>query len=159
MERYLNNREIIKNLSINTGTSANPVYSAMCTTSEINIATEFEITDFYVYCDAIQRSLTTGLAITLETTVKLDIENTAISTLLDLVHTAMTNGTVAQFNNQSVRFDLLTGENAGVLQYETYTADATLEFSDLGGAAEEEGEFSLNIHINGPVSAGTQPTT
>ena len=48
---------------------------------------------------------------------------------------------------------MLSGIDDGVLEYTTYTADATLEFSDLGGAAEEEGEFSLNIHINGATSS------
>ena len=149
MEQYLNNREIIKNLKLNTGTSVSPVYTTMCTTSEINVATEFESTDFYVFCDAIQRNLITGVAITLETTVKLDINNTAIQGVLDMVHTAIADGEVSQFNGQLVQFDLLSGISGGVLQYTTYTANATLEFSDLGGAAEEEGEFSLNIHING----------
>lgn len=149
MEQYLNNREIIKNLKLNTGTSASPVYTPMCTTSEINVATEFESTDFYVFCDAIQRNLITGVAITLETTVKLDIQNTAIQGVLDMIHTTIGSGEISQFNGQKVQFDLLSGINDGVLEYTTYTADATLEFSDLGGAAEEEGEFSLNIHING----------
>lgn len=153
MEQYLNNREIIKNLKLNTGTSASPVYTPMCTTSEINVATEFESTDFYVFCDAIQRNLITGVAITLETTVKLDIQNTAIQGVLDMIHTTIGSGEISQFNGQKVQFDLLSGIDDGVLEYTTYTADATLEFSDLGGAAEEEGEFSLNIHINGATSA------
>lgn len=153
MEQYLNNREIIKNLKLNTGTSAAPVYTPMCTTSEIGVNTEFEATDFYVFCDAIQRNLITGVAITLETTVKLDIQNTAIQGVLDMIHTTIGSGEISQFNGQKVQFDLLSGINDGVLEYTTYTADATLEFSDLGGAAEEEGEFSLNIHINGATSA------
>ena len=33
MNWFLNNREIIKNLTINTGTTETPVYTAMCTTS------------------------------------------------------------------------------------------------------------------------------
>jgi hypothetical protein len=80
---------------------------------------------------------------------KLDINNVAIQGLIDKIHTLIASGTVAQFNNQSIKFDLLSGINNGVLEYTTYTANATLEFSDLGGAAEEEGEFSLNIHLNG----------
>ena len=155
MEQYLNNREIIKNLKLNTGTSSNPVYTSMCTTSEISVSTDFETTDFYVFCDAIQRSLITGVAITLETTVKLDINNTAIQSVLSMVNTAIASGTIAQFNNQKVQFDLLSGISGGTLQYTTYTADATLEFSDLGGGAEEEGEFSLNIHINGATASAS----
>lgn len=149
MERFLNNREIIKDLKINTGTSQSPTYTTLCTLSEINVTTDFEMTDWYVFCDAIQRSLITGASVSLDTTVKLDIENTAIQTLIDNIHTLITNGEVAQFNNQQIQFSLLSGVTAGVLEYTTYTSTATLEFSDLGGSAEEEGEFSLNIHING----------
>ena len=86
---FLNNREIIKDLGINTGTSSNPVYTTMCTTSEIELTTDFETTDFYVFCDAIQRTLVTGSAISLDTTVKFDVNNTAIRTIIDKIHTLL----------------------------------------------------------------------
>ena len=149
MNWFLNNREIIKDLSLNTGTSANPVYTVMCTTSEIELTTDLETTDFYVYCDAIQRSLVTGAALALDATVKLDINNAAIQGLLAKIHTLLASGTVAQFNNEVIKFSLLTGVNNNVLEYTTYTVPAILVFSDLGGAAEEEGEFALNIKFNG----------
>lgn len=149
MNFFVNNREVIKNIALNTGTADSPVFTTMCTTSEVEITTDMEITDFYVFCDAIQRSLVTGAAISLDCTVKLDINNVAIQGLIDKIHTLIASGTVAQFNNQKIRFDLLDGVAGGVLSYKSYDADATLEFSDLGGAAEEEGEFSLTIHING----------
>lgn len=149
MNYFLNNREIIKDIALNTGTSDAPVYTTMCTTSEVEVTTDLELTDFYVFCDAIQRSLVTGAAVSLDCTVKLDINNVAIQDLISKINTLIASGTVAQFNNQLIKFDLLSGINDGVLEYTTYTANATLEFSDLGGAAEEEGEFSLNIHLNG----------
>lgn len=149
MEWYLNNREIIQNLSINTGTSASPTFTAMCTTSEIEVSSEFEQTDWYVFCDAIQRSLITGVALSINATVKLDINNTAIQNIIAKIHTLLTSGTVAQFNNQLIKFDLLTSVSSNVLTYTTYEVPCTLNFSDLGGSAEEEGEFSLEIHING----------
>ena len=152
---FLNNREIIKDLGINTGTSANPVYTTMCTTSEIELTTDFETTDFYVFCDAIQRTLVTGSAISLDTTVKLDVNNTAIRTILDKIHTLLASGEVAQFNNQTIQFSLISGVDDDTLEYTTYTAPATLVFSDLGGAAEEEGEFSLEIHLNGKATKVT----
>lgn len=152
---FLNNREIIKNLGINTGTSANPVYTTMCTTSEIELTTDFETTDFYVFCDAIQRTLVTGSAISLDTTVKLDVNNTAIRTIIDKIHTLLASGEVAQFNNQTIQFSLISGVDDDTLEYTTYTAPATLVFSDLGGAAEEEGEFSLEIHLNGKATKVT----
>lgn len=155
MNWFLNNREIIKNLAINTGTSENETYTTMCTTSEIEVTTELETTDFYVFCDAIQRSLITGAAISLDTTVKLDINNVAIQSILAKVHALLVDGTVAQFNNVKIKFDLLEGVSQGVLTYKTYTANANLNFSDLGGAAEEEGEFSLEIAINGKATVVT----
>ena len=149
MEWYVNNREIIQNLSINTGTTETPTYTAMCTTSEIEVTTEFEQTDWYVFCDAIQRSLITGVAISIDATVKLDINNTAIQNIISKIHTLLASGTVAQFNNQTIKFELLSGVNDSTLEYTTYQVPCTLNFSDLGGGAEEEGEFSLEIHING----------
>jgi len=149
MNWFLNNREIIKDLSLNTGTSANPVYTVMCTTSEIELTTDLETTDFYVYCDAIQRSLVTGAALSLDATVKLDINNAAIQGLISKIHTLLSTGNVAQFNNEVIKFSLLSGVNDNVLEYTTYTVPAVLVFSDLGGAAEEEGEFALNIKFNG----------
>ena len=149
MNWFLNNREIIKDLSLNTGTSANPVYTVMCTTSEIELTTDLETTDFYVYCDAIQRSLVTGAALGLDATVKLDINNAAIQGLISKIHTLLSAGNVAQFNNEVIKFSLLSGINDNVLEYTTYTVPAVLVFSDLGGAAEEEGEFALNIKFNG----------
>lgn len=149
MNYFVNNREVIKDLCINTGTTAVPVWSKMCTTSEVSFNTEFDSTDFSVWCDAIKRHLITGAGISIETNVKLDINNTAIQSLLSKVHALLVNGTIAQFNNVEVKFSLLTGVNDNVLEYTTYKVDACLDFSDLGGSAEEEGEFSLNISVNG----------
>lgn len=153
MNYFLNNREIIKDLAINTGTSTEKVFTNLCVTSEIEFNTEFENTDFYVYCDAIQRHLVTGAGITLETTVKFDVNNVAIQNIMGKIHSLLTEGTVAQFNNVEIKFSLIEGIEGNVLQYGTYTATASLEFSDLGGAAEEEGEFSLNLAINGKATA------
>ena len=52
MNYFINNREFIKNLAINTGTSETPVFTTICTTSEINIDVDLETKDFYVFCDA-----------------------------------------------------------------------------------------------------------
>ena len=153
MNFFLNNRQIIKGLKLNTGTADTPVYTAMCTTSEIELTTDMEIKNFYVFCDALERSLTTGASVSLDCTVKLDINNTAIQGLLTKIHSLLASGEIAQFNNETIQFDLLSGISSSVLTYTTYTAPATLEFSDLGGAAEDEGEFSLTIHINGTSTA------
>ena len=149
MEWYVNNREIIKNLSLNTGTSETPVFTSMCTTSEVGLTTDFEQQDWYVFCDAIQRSLITGVAMSIETTVKIDMNNTAITGILGNIHALIKNGSVAQFNNQLVQFELLTGVEQNALTYTKYKVPAILNFSDLGGAAEDSGEFTLTIVING----------
>lgn len=149
MQWFTNNREVIKGLSINTGTTAVPEYTEMCTSTEVTLATDLEQQDFYTFCDAIQRSIITGAAISIETTVKIDMNNSAITGLLGMIHTLLKDGTVAQFNNQTVQFELLTDVEANALTYTKYQVPCTLNFSELGGAAEDASEFSLTIVITG----------
>lgn len=148
-EWYVSNREVIKNLAINTGTTQNPVYTSICTTSEVGIETELEEKDFYVYCDALQRKLITGGSVTLTGTLKLDVNNAGDLALLDKVHTLIADGEVSQFSNVGIKFDFLTGVEEGVLEYSSYTANVSLKLSDLGGAAEDEAEFSFEMQLNG----------
>lgn len=152
MEFYVTNRDVIKNLAINTGTTAVPVFTNMCTTSEVALNTDFNEKTWYVFCDAIQRSINTGVAITLEGTVKIDINNVAIQKVLGNIHTLLENGTISQFNNIEARFDLLTGVNNAVLEYTTYQVSAKLTLESLGGSAEDEGEFGFTLSINGKAS-------
>ena len=156
MEFYLSNRDLIKGLSLNTGTSSAPVFTEVCSTTEITLNSELEQQDFYVFCDAIQRSIITGVAMSIETTVKLDINNTAIQELIGKIHTLLKNGTIAQFNNQLVQFELLSGVQEGVLEYTKYKVPCVLKFGELGGPAEDASEFSLTIVINGKGEVVTQ---
>lgn len=153
---FINNRELIKNLSLNTATSSSPTFTPMCTTSEVTLNTEFEEKTFYVFCDAIQRAVLTGVAMGLDTTVKIDVNNTAIQGVLGNIKALISEGTIAQFNNQLIQFDLLTGVNTGVLEYTTFKVPANLKISELGGAAEDEGEFGLEITFNGKGSVVTE---
>ena len=148
-EFYVTNRDIIKNLALNTGTSSSPVFTKMCTTSELTLNQDFEEKDWYVFCDALQRSIITGVAMTLEGTVKIDINNVAIQNVLGKVHTLLTEGEISQFNNLQVQFDLLTGVSGAVLEYTTYTVNTKLTLESLGGSAEDEGEFEFTMTING----------
>lgn len=148
-EFYVTNRDVIKNLKLNTGTSSTPTYTALCTTSELTLSQDFEEKDWYVFCDAIQRSIITGVSMSLEGTVKIDINNTAIQSVLGKVHTLLLSGTISQFNNLSVQFDLLTGVNNSTLEYTTYTANVKMTLESLGGSAEDEGEFGFTMTING----------
>lgn len=152
-EFYLPNRDLIKNLKINTGTTDSPTYTALCTTSELTLNQEFETKDWFVFCDSIKRSLITGVEMTLEGNIKIDINNTAIQNILGKVHTLLSAGTISQFNNLSVQFDLLTSVNQGVLTYTTYTANTKLTLESLGGNAEDEGEFSFTMTLNGTATA------
>lgn len=149
MERYINNRELIKNLAINTGTTLNPTYTSICTTSEVSITTELNEKDFYVFCDALQRKIITGANVMLSGTLKLDVENEGDLAFLDKVHTLIGDGEITQFSNVGIQFDLLTGSTGGVLEYTKYQANVSLNLSDLGGAAEDESEFSFEMQLIG----------
>lgn len=149
MEWYISNRELIKNLAINTGTNDNPVFSKICTTSEVGVETELEEKDFYVFCDALQRKLITGASVTLTGTLKLDVNNAGDLAFLDKVHTLIADGEVAQFSNILIQFDLLSGVSGSTLEYTSYQAQVSLNLSDLGGAAEDEAEFSFEMQLIG----------
>lgn len=149
MEYFINNRQFIKGLAVNTGTTQNPTFTTMCTASELTFNTDFEEKTFYVFCDAIQRAIKTGVAMSIEGTVKIDMNNTAIIDLLGDVHTLIETGEIAQFNNQVMQFDLLTDISDGVLEYTTYQVPVSFSLSDLGGAAEDEGDFAITINIIG----------
>ena len=86
---------------------------------------------------------------TIEGTVKIDMNNTAITGLLGDIHTLIATGEIAQFNNQLMQFELLTGVENAVLEYTKYQVPVSFSLSDLGGAAEDEGEFGITINIIG----------
>lgn len=155
MNWFISNRDLIKNLAVNTGTSSSPVYTTICTTSEVAINTDLEEKDFYVFCDSLQRKIITGASVNLSGTIKLDVNNAGVLDLLGDIHTLLASGTIAQFNNKMIKFDLLTGVNNGVLEYTTYTANATLSLSDLGGNAEDESEFGFEMTLIGTATVSS----
>ena len=85
----------------------------------------------------------------IEGTVKIDMNNEAIVTLLGDIHTLLASGEIAHFNNQLVQFDLLTDVNNSVLEYTTYQVPCSISLSDMGGAAEDEGDFGITINFIG----------
>lgn len=149
MEQYVTERQFIKNLKVNTGTSISPEFTTVCTASEINLNSDLDIQDFYVFCDAIKRKITTGAEMSIEASIKLDVQNTGIISLLDNVHTLIASGQISQFNNLLIQFDLLSGQTSGVLEYTTYQINTNLELSDMGGSAEDVGEFTATFNFNG----------
>jgi hypothetical protein len=154
MNWFISNRDLIKNLAVNTGTTENPTYTTICTASEIAIDTDLEEKDFYVFCDSLQRKIVTGASVVLSGTIKLDVNNAGVIDLLGDVHSLISAGTISQFNNKQIKFDLLTGVENNVLEYTTYTANATLSLSDLGGNAEDESEFGFEMTLIGTATAG-----
>lgn len=154
MNWFISNRELIKNLAVNTGTTENPTYTTICTASEIAIDTDLEEKDFYVFCDSLQRKIVTGASVVLSGTIKLDVNNAGVIDLLGDIHSLISAGTISQFNNKQIKFDLLTGVENNVLEYTTYTANATLSLSDLGGNAEDESEFGFEMTLIGTATAG-----
>lgn len=155
MNWFISNRDLIKNLAVNTGTTSSPTYTTICTASEIAIDTDLEEKDFYVFCDSLQRKIVTGASVVLSGTIKLDVNNTGVLDLLGDIHSLISAGTISQFNNKQIKFDLLTGVNNSVLEYTTYTANATLSLSDLGGNAEDESEFGFEMTLIGTATVAS----
>lgn len=145
---FTTNRELIKGLAFNTGTTENPSYTEACTSSEISLETDFEEKTFYVFCDAIQRTILTGGSLKLTGTMKLDLNNTANITLLGKIHTFITDGEISQFRD-TIQFQLLDGVSGATMTYTKYQAPVIIKLSDLGGAAEDEAEFSYEISLQG----------
>lgn len=155
MNWFISNRDLIKNLAVNTGTTSSPTYTTICTASEIAIDTDLEEKDFYVFCDSLQRKIVTGASVVLSGTIKLDVNNAGVIDLLGDVHSLISAGTISQFNNKQIKFDLLTGVENNVLEYTTYTANATLSLSDLGGNAEDESEFGFEMTLIGTATVAS----
>ena len=149
MNWFLNNREVIRNLAINTGTSGAPEFTNFCTTSEVNLTIDKEEKDFYVFCDAIKRSIVTGAKLTINATVKIDMNNEAIISMLGSLHTLIKDGTVAQFNNVLIQFELIEEVQSDLLTYAKYQVPVVMKITEIGGASEDEGEYALELVING----------
>lgn len=152
MSFFVNNRQTIKDLQINTSSTETASYQGLCCASEITLTVEGEMDDFYVFCDAIQRHKINGLSINLDTTLKLDAENEGVQHIIANLQTALESGTTAQFENVGIKFSLLTGVTSSTLTYTTYTANATIEIGDVGGSAEDTSEIPVTFHINGTMT-------
>ena len=148
-EYYVTNRDVIKNFAFNTGTSNSPTFTSMCTATELSLSTDFDTQTWYVFCDAIQRSIKTGVALTIDGTIKIDINNTAIQKVLGDLKTLIKTGAISQFNSQLVQFELLTGVSSSTLTYTKFQATVSYSLESLGGSAEDVGEFAISMTING----------
>lgn len=153
MSFFINNRNFVKGLAINTAASGTATYKDLCCASEITLNLGEESDDFYVFCDAIQRHVTTGLAFSIETTLKVDAENEGVQNLLSRIHTALASGTTVQLDNVGIQFQLLTGVTQDTLTYTTYTGTAQVVVDTMGGAAEDSGELPVTFNVNGTLTA------
>lgn len=148
-ELYTNNRQVIKDLQINTGTSTTPTWASLCCASEITLNLDTESEDFYVWCDAIQRHLPTGINAEVSTTLKVDAQSEGIKEILERVKTILTTGAINTMQNIEIKFDLLTGYDTNALTYETMTFDTNLSLDELGGEAEGSAEIGVTFALNG----------
>ena len=57
---FVNNRQVINKLEVNTGTELSPSYADMCCATERTLNINLEEQDFAVFCDALRRHVTTG---------------------------------------------------------------------------------------------------
>lgn len=155
MSYFVNNRQLINRLAINTGTSAIPSYVDLCCASERTINFDMDEQDFTVFCDALKRHVTTGADVSIETTIKIDADNSGVIAILGNLHSLIASGAIAQFNNIMIQFGLLSGYSTNTLTYTTYNAVANMTVESLGGPAEDVGEFAVTFKLNGTATAAS----
>ena len=154
-EYFTNNRQLIKDLKLNTGSTGTPTWSSLCCASDITLNLDVNSDDFYIWCDAVQRHIQSGMALSLETTLKVDAENEGIQAILANIQTAMSSGSLATLDNVGIKIDILESYSTNALTYTTYSATATMVVDALGGSAEDSAEISVTFNINGPLTEVT----
>lgn len=151
---FVNNRQVINRLAIDTSNSDTPSYVDLCCATERTLNVELEEQDFAVFCDALRRHVTTGANVQIATTIKLDAENAGVIKILGDVHTLIASGTITQFNNKKIQFGLLSGYTSNTLEYTTYNAIANVQIEALGGSAEDVSEVAVTFTLNGTATPG-----
>lgn len=151
---FVNNRQVINRLAIDTSNSDTPSYVDLCCATERTLNVELEEQDFAIFCDALRRHVTTGANVQIATTIKLDAENAGVIKILGDVHTLIASGTITQFNNKKIQFGLLSGYTSNTLEYTTYNAIANVQIEALGGSAEDVSEVAVTFTLNGTATPG-----
>ena len=149
MSYFVNNRQVINRLAIDTSNTDTPSYVDLCCATERTLNVDTDTEDFSVFCDALRRHVTTGADVTIETTIKLDAENAGVLKVLGDIHTLIANGTIAQLNNVKIQFGLLSGFTTNTLTYTTYNALANIQIDSLGGGAGDVSEVGITFTLNG----------
>ena len=150
---FVNNRQVINRLAIDTSSSETPSYVDLCCATERTLNLDLEEQDFAVFCDALRRHVTTGADVQIATTLKLDVQNTGVIKLLGDIHTLIASGTITQFTNVMIKFGLLSGYSTNTLTYTTYQATANVTIEALGGSAEDVSEVAVTFSLNGTATA------
>ena len=151
---FVNNRQVINRLAIDTSSSDTPSYVDLCCATERTLNLDLEEQDFSVFCDALRRHVTTGANVQIATTIKLDAQNTGVMKILGDVHTLIASGTITQFVNKKIQFGLLSGFSSNTLEYTTYNALANVQIEALGGSAEDVSEVAVTFTLNGTATPG-----
>lgn len=151
---FVNNRQVINRLAIDTSNDSTPSYVDLCCATERTLNVNIEEQDFAVFCDALRRHVTTGADVQISTTIKIDAQNTGVIKILGDVHTLIASGTITQFNNKKIQFGLLSGFTSNTLEYTTYNAIANMQMEALGGSAEDVSEVAVTFTLNGTATPG-----
>lgn len=151
---FVNNRQVINRLAIDTSNDDTPSYVDLCCATERLLNINLEEEDFAVFCDALRRHVTTGADVQISTTIKVDAQNTGVIKILGDVHTLIASGTITQFNNKKIQFGLLSGFTSNTLTYTTYNAIANVQIEALGGSAEDVSEVAVTFTLNGTATPG-----
>lgn len=146
---FVNNRQLINRLAIDTSNTDTASYVDLCCASERTLNVDLQDQDFSVFCDALRRHVTTGADVKIATTLKLDAQNTGVIKVLAHIHTLIASGTITQFNNVKIQFGLLSGYTNSTLTYTTYNAYANITIDSAGGSAEDVSEIGITFTING----------
>ncbi len=146
---FVNNRQLINRLAIDTSNTDTASYVDLCCASERTLNVDLQDQDFSVFCDALRRHVTTGADVKIATTLKLDAQNTGVQKILSHIHTLIASGTITQFNNVKIQFGLLSGYTTNTLTYTTYNAYANITIDSAGGPAEDVSEMGITFTLNG----------
>jgi hypothetical protein len=153
MSYFVNNRQVINRLAIDTSSSDTPSYVDLCCATERTLNLDLQEQDFSVFCDALRRHVTTGADVQIATTLKIDAQNTGVAQILSHIHTLISTGAISQFNNVKIQFGLLSGYTNSTLTYTTYNAYANIQIDNLGGGAEDVSEMGVTFTLNGTAQA------
>ena len=152
---FINNKQLINRLAIDTGTENQAVYTDLCCATERVLNFDFDTENFSIFCDALKRHVTTGADVQISTTIKVDAENAGVLAVLGNIHQLIKDGTITQFVNKKIQFGLLSGYSNSTLEYTNYNANANITLENAGGSAEDVSEIAITFALNGTATVAS----